>query len=1205
MDKRIFATILMTACSTAVLWADNVKLNPGGINEVDFFRVTREREAAAKSGGESILPKSRYFWNFSGGANRGSVPGGWNAQWGQKEAQMKKLLKNSVRKEDGVFIYTMETPETINKFRNERSQPIFHQRLMPVQNIDVKPGKKYEITYKLRGECPVSGSNRFVLTVDYMNSANRYIKGVRSSYFSVAPTAGWQTQVNSVHIPEGVSRLRIHYGLTNLGKVEFTTGTVVEKDVLDGYEMKLFPMGMLDNEYHLSADRVNFIGFTPRNESGRKAVNPRLLVTLPKEIKMLGLANYMSKNDYAEKVNPDGSTTYTVNVNVYHWEKTIKKDFGGSFPVQLSITNNVPASDKLYKITYQAIDENYAAPVQEAHLKIIPAITGEQPRIFQSGVYDSRSIAPEKEVFQRFAKEYRNAGFNTFYNFRCAKYMTDAMHAENITTAVGSWNIHNGFGSGGAASSRPAYTHFIGLDGKPAADYSGRLQLNCPTTVIYRTEYYKNVILKEIRDSINDRDYFMSNWEPSHAQTSNGCYCMNCQKEFIAYSKLPADEVKAAWPKEIMSKYRSEWLTFKSYMHGRYLATYEEDVDAIAKAAGRKGSFFMPMITRDIVLDSQFNLTDVNAFAVRFYADKIKWINPWGPYLGYHWSKLKRDLPGSRIRMLTMARSVVRYMEKVVADPAKRPKLLAFPLGLCVNMLVAPEQLQMDTLSVYVGGWHGSMPYYFPSNYDARYWRNLAEANTLIARTEKYIMEGKKLSQPAVDILTPYPAPLYAEINNPGQPISSLQVDLFAKGGNRLLAAGNFWEYGEVFFSVKVPGLKPGQSYRVYNVLDNNVFAKDNGQYFTGKDLANGVKLHAGGMRWVFYAIEEVNSKALSAADRGKFIRQREVSQTMQSRLAKLTKAFEEEKAFVNSQSKPVESPSKTDMLDSFKAPGVTITKRIIPAPKVSLERVGAYDTAASGGEKDRTEITVKCGSSTWVIDPDRGAYIRSWKFNGKELSNNRTTLGMGLPTAWIPGSRWNRPFNVTKVERIPGGAAIEFSRTLNLNDSKLLDGIPVVQRMEFTADKCHLSTCIRNAYNDTVRFSFRYQNLPGLMQPLPGQTPGKVTFSGEKGPMEVVPTGRHRMFRMKSVAEDKEINKVLFGERPNPVELITGANSVYTSADGTTQLKMTILPEVDFHGYASFAGGSELTFEPIFNTRELPVGQSWQAEMILEAVKK
>ena len=60
----------------------------------------------------------------------------------------------------------LETPISINKFRNERSQPIFHQRLMPVQNIDVKPGKKYEITYKLRGECPVSGSNRFVLTVD-------------------------------------------------------------------------------------------------------------------------------------------------------------------------------------------------------------------------------------------------------------------------------------------------------------------------------------------------------------------------------------------------------------------------------------------------------------------------------------------------------------------------------------------------------------------------------------------------------------------------------------------------------------------------------------------------------------------------------------------------------------------------------------------------------------------------------------------------------------------------------------------------------------------------------------------------------------------------------------------------------------------------------------------------------------------------------
>ena len=52
----------------------------------------------------------------------------------------------------------------------------------------------------------------------------------------------------------------------------------------------------------------------------------------------------------------------------------------------------------------------------------------------------------------------------------------------------------------------------------------------------------------------------------------------------------------------------------------------------------------MPMITRDLMLDSEFNLTDQNAFAVRFYASKVKWINPWGPYLAQHWDNLRRDL---------------------------------------------------------------------------------------------------------------------------------------------------------------------------------------------------------------------------------------------------------------------------------------------------------------------------------------------------------------------------------------------------------------------------------------------------------------------------------------------------------------------------------------------------------------------------------
>ena len=1203
--KKRFPTILTAAlCAWTVAAAEPDKaLAPGGLASVDIFKYTRESAAqSAQKSGENLMPRSHAFWRFSFGANQ-AVPGGWNADWAAKESEMRKLVRSSVnraQKPGEKNTYILETPVSINRFRTDRGQPIMHHHMMPIQNLEVRGGTNYDFVYPLRGELGPSGADRFIVTVDFYGEDGK--KCARSEYHVAKPTPGWQDRKVSFRTPDNCTAIRLHFGVQNIGRAEFGSGVLTENKNITGYEVLLFPMGVLDNIAAVAAGQVNFIGFAQRVSDGRIPDDPRMELTLPAGFTVLDGAPW--NKVLSGKRNPDGSVTTVVAVRNYHWEKYAVKDFSAIFPVQLAITSDLSPSDKLYPFTYRAVAKDYASPVRTAMLKVIPAIKGEQPRYFKAGVYDARGTLASKEVFDRFAGQYREMGFNAFFNFDCASYVTDAMRREGIESYGTSSNIANGYATPVKPENRPAYTHFIGVDGKPVSDYNGRYQLLCPTTVIYRTEFYRKTILDEVRRKLKDRDYLMSNWEPGHAQTGAGCFCDNCKKDFIAYTKLAEAEVNAVWPRGVIGKYRNEWLDFKSRQHALYLSTYNADIDAIAKELGKSGAGFMPMITRDLMLDSEFNLTDQNAFAVRFYADKVRWINPWGPYLAHHWRNLERDLPGSRIRMLTMARSAVRFLDKVIPAGGARPNLLAFPNGLCVGMVVSPEQLAMDTLSIYVGGWQGSMPYYFPCNYDARYWAALAGCNTAIARTEEFVMKGKALPGVKTELLTDFPAPLYAEINEPAKPISSLQAAAFEKEGKVCVALGNFWEYGEAFFRLSVPGLAADRRYQVRDVMTGTVFADDKGENFTGKALAKGVLQHAGALRWVFLMLEPSDTvKAPAGA-----LTEAGVSAAMERRKGSIAKAAEAERKFVAANAAPVETPSDCSAFQPLSNRGVTVTLDKIKPAKKTVTRAGAYDTAAAGtANAERSVFTVKGGSSVWKVEADRGAMIAGWLCNGRELSFGREMLGLAVDGPWIPAARFVRPFRFVKAEKTADGVALEFTRTLNVNDHKSLDRIVVDKRMEFAPDKVRIVTTLRNPYSDTVRFAYRIQNLPGPMQNRADQTPGVAKFTTEKGVAEFRRSNKNYYFRKKGAPVEKAVLNTLFGSRytentGGPIMEITRSEAEFVTSDGKTGLKVTMAPEVDFNGFACWDAPTEITFEPIFNTCELPVGQSRRFEMTMEA---
>ncbi|OQA82228.1 MAG: hypothetical protein BWY31_03321 [Lentisphaerae bacterium ADurb.Bin242] len=1196
--KKILSFSLTVICLTGIqTYGDASKtLDPGGRTAMDFFYVANQRqtEERKKEKGGNIFPLDKKTWMMSFGCNQGSVQ--WNKEWDQKELEMRKLVKNEIREENGKTVYYMETPVEINQYRTDRFLPHVNHYLLPrgsrSQNpIKVKANSKYELVFLLKG-FKENADSHFYVSVQYYDA--NWKQAPIPTYHRVELTPTRQEQKVTFYTGPKTENIWILFALSGCGSAEIVPVSLMECSTPDGYTMILYPMGLLDNQYHLASGQVNHITFVRRNESRKQPEKPLMKLTLPKEIKLLDVAKWAQpyKDVTDEYPSADGSRTYIFNVMWYEAVKNVEAitDFIGTYSVQIAVTSDLPAGEKLYPVKYQALADNYVPPEKTCFFKIIPAATGLRPKYFISGIYDCRNTLASQEVFEKFADEYSGMGFNGFYNFHCEKYVTDAMKKHKIMRFTNG-PLHDGYLGYLPPERRPRYTHFIGVDGKPAIPMA-----YCPTTVYFRTDFYRNEILssakKEIADQ-DEREFYMNNWEPNYEQSASGCYCRNCKKEFLKFTKLPAAEVEKYWPREIILQYRKQWFEFKSRQHGMYLSTFENDLKEIAKRVG-KNSGFIPMISMSLMLDSEFNLTDEQAFAVRFYADKLEWINPWGPYIGQWWATIQKELPGRHLPQLTSARSVVRYLDVVVKDQAKRPKLMGFPLGACDNTLTSPEELAMDTLSIYVAGWQASFPYYFPVGYDARYWKALADCNTVIAKTERFVVEGKRVSEASAAVITPFPPAIYSEVNKPNSPISSLQLDAFQNGKEYLFAVANFWDDGEAFFKLTMKGLPGIQKYSVHELTTDTRYCADNLTGFTGKELSEGVILYIGALRWAFFVLAPENGKMENAISRT------EVSRIMEQHIPMIAKANEEAKKRVYNSLPPVEKKTDFSKLSDLCNDSVSFKKKETTQSRV-VERINVDSLPGSDSSKSDICLMATGGNSQWEVNISNGIFITSWLFNGKQLSFANQKYGLALDGPWIPASLITRPYEFIKTEKIKGGLAIEFKRILNLNDGRAMDKIVLNKRLEFTADQVKIVSKLSNPYSETLRFAYRYQNVPGLLQNISANVPGTAELAGENSPIIFKRDYKHTFFRMKGVPENPAITRFIPDALKN-IRTITKPEVTFYSSDGKTKLRMSVAPVSDFHGFACFDNQRLITFEPIFNLRELPIGQHWTCSITFHA---
>jgi hypothetical protein len=149
---------------------------------------------------------------------------------------------------------------------------------------------------------------------------------------------------------------------------------------------------------------------------------------------------------------------------------------------------------------------------------------------------------------------------------------------------------------------------------------------------------------------------------------------------------------------------------------------------------------------------------------------------------------------------------------------------MSFPQGIQGSgfWAVQPQWLSMSLDSFFFNRWESSVIYFFPSGYDARYWRGFAEATTRAAKYEDFVLDGERVD--AKTLLFPcntyYAAPCrYVTTFVPSyRNVPLLQQASYEKDGARIVAVFNFWERGEAFFSLKAIALPPGD----YEIVDED-----------------------------------------------------------------------------------------------------------------------------------------------------------------------------------------------------------------------------------------------------------------------------------------------------------------------------------------------------------------------------------------------
>ena len=947
---------------------------------------------------------------------------------------LKDLNANSIRKVENGHAVIITRPQAAAAWK--KRVRVSNRVRQGVTIPDSDASRSFQLSFKLRGQAGKvdTWNHPQIFVFAGANPADQSWKELKVCVSKVLPfSREFQEWRINFTVPPKTRSIRVNFALYGIGRMEFDDVAIVPVTLSSSVDVLNFPCGYFDKLFCFGEGQPLPMLFALGCPGTPDRKNLRLEVELPQGFKVVSWRREHPL--LARKEN-----TYTFDLSKLP-PSVMAPEFNRQWgAVSLLVQSSLKPSPQTFTARYRTLGGNYTMPCRELKLQVIPAVKGKRPAKFLSGAMLSTDFNFAANQ-QQAAGVLRDAGFNALVN-------GDA----GVKRAAGTFNMRR-FSSHGIVNGFKVIPGkllpdemFRKIDGTPWAG------MTCPGAVIDRSESYRKNLLPSLERAFKagDLDAVMSNWEP-YSFDFRGCFCKTCMKEFAKFAKLTPEE---AAPERALSRYKARWIRFRSLRHAGVVKTLQKDIAAIGAKYGRKNASFIPEMAVTSVLPAR--KAGFAQYAVDDYANDLPELNLWGPYIYHAPDRPHVYAPGPNLSSCAQWDLALQEVRKMTGN--KPPKLYTFPHGTLDNPVwfSNPEGTAFEFLLSFVLGWDGAFGYYFPRGGDARYYRALAEANSRIAEYENLRYAGKDIT--ASVILTPV-SPFPKEnffTERPGLPnttpgiskLSLLQHRAVQHKDLRLVMAGNFWISGEVFFKLQLKGLEPAGKYEVA-LPDRSCGV------FTGQELAKGILMQCGALRWQFITVKKADRPA-----QGKVFTQTQMAELMKSRLPGLEKAAN----FVAEEYRKQRAAEEKMLL------------------KADLSGAKELD---SDGLKLRIageRLNVSAPNYTLQIDPLKGGRIVNWKTPNTTLFAEPGNFGAGVDCFWTPSQQLLRPWKVSSCGKTAAGIAVTLEFAVTADYIPSLAGLRLTKRYEFTKEGFTQTTTVANHSVDGVNFSFRFHAMPDFL---------------------------------------------------------------------------------------------------------------------------
>lgn len=636
----------------------------------------------------------------------------------------------------------------------------------------------------------------------------------------------------------------LDFAKTTLRAMETKKGTD------DKAEIRLSPGSWVDGTYHLTQNQVSLLTFVIK---GKPEHREEFRVIEKEDVALRNQA----KPDYQMLVEldlPDGVELIDVSAGQLvasektsggtHCRFAMAREFDWTFTMPFAISDQFnwwrsmgflfttkvrPGTELGDACVWMSWKGRRFTNVDKFSFKVVPSI----PKVpaFKSFYYGAATGGPYVEFsesgFDKWSKMFVDAGLNAIQHdsrvSAVAERQLAALRKNGVRLITpnpnGACPVQNGYFIG-HAEGRPANESFVTAPEILANAKGGHLRdlkgAVCPSSVYERMPFFMTNTVPALARAYAGYDGIWCNWEP-FAYFGNGCFCERCKGKFAAFAGKDLADVASDWPKNVRrgGRFHRSFVRFSSVEHGKMAAVLQEELVKVCGGAACKAGFIPGVAWCEMA--SNWRTSDYAREVQPIdYADKLKWISPWGPYAIYPLEEPYRYAKWRNLRTFLAAKDVRAQVDKDY--PASvRPKLMAYPHGRQGSWILYPEALTMNNLSFFFNGWEAVCNYFFPCGYDARWIKAFADAGRLASQYEDVVFGGARVDgKVSLELTAPFAAPNSVtgtatrglDIKKP-----MLQHVAYEKDGRTYVAVFNFWEKGPAFFRVTIDGADRGEFY--------------------------------------------------------------------------------------------------------------------------------------------------------------------------------------------------------------------------------------------------------------------------------------------------------------------------------------------------------------------------------------------------------